>query len=521
MIKVLVVFAAAAVVGFVIGYFVYLNFKRSLEAKIEEAKGSAEKIVEAAKKEAQEIKREAELRAKEHWYKEKRKFEKETQDIRKELNRLERKLEEKETQLNKKADALARKEKELRQIEKNLRERDRSLKAKEERLQQLIDKQTKKLEEVARLTREEAKAELMRSLEAQARYEAAQLIYKVKEEAKAKADKAAKEIIAMAIQRCATSHTAETTVSVVPLPSDDMKGRIIGREGRNIRAFEAATGVEVIIDDTPEAVTLSAFDPIRREIARLALERLIQDGRIHPARIEEVVEKVKEEFDEYIKGIGEEAVLELGIGGVHPELLTLIGKMKFRTSYGQNLLQHSKEVAYLAGLMAGELDLNVELARRAGLLHDIGKAADQGYEGPHAIVGAQIAKKYGENDIVVNAIAAHHEEVEPISPIAVLVAAADAISGSRPGARRESLEAYIKRIEKLEDIANSYSGVEKAYAIQAGREVRIMVESDKVSDVEAFELAREIARRIEEDLEYPGQIKVTVIRETRAIEYAR
>jgi len=521
MTKLIIFLLISIAAGFGIGVLAFLRFKSSFERKIREAKGSAEHILEAARKEAHEIKREAELKAKEHWYKEKRKFEKETQDIRKELTKTERKLEEKETQLNKKADSLQRKERELRQLEKTLRERERGIKAKEDRLQALIDEETKKLEEVARLTREEAKAELMRSLEAQARYEAAQLIYKVKEEAKEKADKAAKEIIAMAIQRCATSHTAETTVSVVPLPSDDMKGRIIGREGRNIRAFEAATGVEVIIDDTPEAVTLSAFDPIRREIARMALERLIQDGRIHPARIEEVVEKVKEEFQEYIKGIGEEVVLELGIGGVHPELLALIGKMKFRTSYGQNLLQHSKEVAYLAGLMAGELDLNVELARRAGLLHDIGKAADQGYEGPHAIVGAQIAKRYGENDIVVNAIAAHHEEVEPISPIAVLVAAADAISGSRPGARRESLEAYIKRIERLEDIANSYSGVEKAYAIQAGREVRIMVESGKISDVEAFELAREIAKKIEEDLEYPGQIKVTVIRETRAIEFAR
>jgi ribonuclease Y len=500
--------------GFLIFRFFYLK-------GIEEAQSSAEKILEEAKREAQTLKKTAEIQAKDYWFKQRKKFEKEINEEKKNVEKEKRKLQEKELQLDKRAESILRKEKELKAEEKALSERERSLRAKERRLEQLIEEETKKLEEVARLTREEAKSELLRSLESQARYEAAQIIYRMREEAKEKAEREAREIIASAIQRCAAAHTAETTVSVVPLPSDDMKGRIIGREGRNIRAFEAATGVEVIIDDTPEAVTLSSFDPVRREIARLALEKLVQDGRIHPARIEEVVDKVKEEFNEHLRLIGEEVALELGIGGLHSELLILIGKMKFRTSYGQNLLQHSKEVAHLAGLMAAELDLNTEAAKRAGLLHDIGKLAELGQDGPHAVVGAQIAKKYGESDLVVNAIAAHHEEEEARSPIALLVAASDAISGSRPGARRESIEAYIKRIERLEEIANSYPGVEKAYAIQAGREIRIMVQADKVSDIEAFELAREIAKKIEEDLEYPGQIKVTVIRETRAVEFAR
>lgn len=506
------------IVGFAFGLF---YFKSQYMKKLEETKGSAEKIIEEAKKEAHNIKKDAEVKAKEYWYNEKRKFEKESYEERRRLEKERKALDERENQLDKRADSISRKERELRNLEKALQERERNIKAKEDRLEQLIQEESKKLEEVARLTREEAKAELMRTLEAQARYEAAQLVYKIREEAKEKAEREAKEIIATAIQRCATSHTAESSVSVVPLPSDDMKGRIIGREGRNIRAFEAATGVEVIIDDTPEAVTLSAFDPMRREIARLALEKLMQDGRIHPARIEEVVEKVKQEFDEYIKKIGEEVLLELGIVGLHPELVKYIGRMKFRYSYGQNLLQHSIEVAKLSGIIAGELGLREDLAKRAGLLHDIGKLADDTYEGPHAVVGAQIAKKFGENDLVVNAIAAHHEDVDPQSPYAVIVAAADAISGSRPGARRESLEAYIKRIERLESIATSFPGIEKAYAIQAGRELRIIVEADKVSDVEAFDLAREVASKIEEELEYPGQIKVTVIRETRAVEYAR
>ncbi len=505
-------------IGSIIGFYI---FKRSYLKRLQETRETVEHLIEQAHKEANSIKRAAEIQAKDYWFKERARFEQETQAERREIEKHKRQIEEKELQLDKQLETVRRRERELDKLERELKEREKILHAKETRLDELIAEETRKLEEVARLTREEAKAELMRSIETQARYEAAHLVYRIREEAKERAEKEAKEIIADAIQRCAAVHTAETAVSVVSLPSDDMKGRIIGREGRNIRAFEAATGVEVIIDDTPEAVTISGFDPIRREIARLALEKLIQDGRIHPARIEEVVARVKSEFDDYVKMIGEETVLELGIGGVHPELLTIIGKMKFRTSYGQNLLQHSKEVARLAGIMAGELNLNVDLAKRAGLLHDIGKTAEQGQEGPHALIGAQMAKRYGENEIVVNAIASHHGDVEPQSVIAVIVAAADAISGARPGARRESLEAYIKRIEKLEEIAAGYPGVERAYAIQAGRELRVIVEAEKVSDVAAFELAREIAHRIEQELEYPGQIKVTVIREMRAVEYAK
>ncbi|RKZ01085.1 MAG: ribonuclease Y [Candidatus Hydrothermota bacterium] len=516
-----IVVLSALIIGLAVGSVLgFLLFKNSYLQRKREAERSADQIIEDARREAQNIKRAAEIQAKDYWFKERRKFERETQEERKKLEQERKSLEEKEIQLSKKLESVQRKERELSTLERELKERERTLHAKETRLDELITQQTQKLEEVARLTREEARAELMKSIEAQAKYEAAQLIYKIREEARARAEREAKEIIADAIQRCAASHTAETAVTVVPLPSDEMKGRIIGREGRNIRAFEAVTGVEVIIDDTPEAVTISSFDPVKREIARLALERLIQDGRIHPARIEEVVARVKSEFNDYVRMIGEESVLELGIGGIHPELLLIIGKMKFRTSYGQNLLQHSKEVARLAAIMAGELNLSVDLAKRAGLLHDIGKTADQ-QEGPHALIGAQLAKRYGENEIVVNAIAAHHGDVEPKSVIAVIVAAADAISGARPGARRESLEAYIKRIEKLEDIAIGYPGVERAYAIQAGRELRVVVDAEHINDIQAFELAREIAKRIEDELEYPGQIKVTVIRETRAVEFAK
>ncbi len=512
----------AAFGGAIIGAIVaFVYYRRGYLKRMEEAQGTYESIIEEAKKEAQRIKKNAEIKAKEHWLNERRAFEKETQRMRKELEKERRRQQEREAQLEKRMESLQRRERELLQKERSLREAEDRLAKQEKRLQELIDEESRKLESIAKMTREQAKAELLKKVEKIASLEAAQLAHRIREQVKERAMKEAKEIIATAIQRCSASHTAETTITVVPIPSDEMKGRIIGREGRNIRAFEALTGVEVIIDDTPEAVTLSAFDPIRREIGRLALERLIQDGRIHPARIEEVVNKVKEEFEDYVKSIGENTILDLGLSGMHPELLHLIGKMKFRTSYGQNLLQHSIEVAHLAGLMAGELGLNIEMAKRAGILHDIGKVVDQTYEGPHALVGAQIAKRYGENDLVVNAIAAHHEEEEPKTPIAILVAAADAISGARPGARRETLEAYIKRITKLEEIAHSYTGVQKAYAIQAGREIRIMVEANKVSDLEAEELARDIARRIESELEYPGQIKITVIRETRVVEYAR
>jgi ribonuclease Y len=395
------------------------------------------------------------------------------------------------------------------------------LRAKDERLTTLIDEQNTKLEQIAGLTQEEAKKVLMQNLEVQARHEAAQLIRNIRDEAKENAEREAKQIIVQAIQRYAGEHTAETTVSVVPLASDEMKGRIIGREGRNIRAFEAATGVEVLIDDTPEAIVISAFDPVRREVARMAMERLVADGRIQPARIEEVIEKAKGEVDRSIKEAGESVALEVGVPGLHPEVIHLLGRLKYRTSYGQNVLQHSKEVAFLAATMAGELELDQALAKRAGLLHDLGKAVDHSVEGTHSQIGMDLAKKFGENAVVVNAIGAHHEDIEAISPISVLVAAADAISGARPGARRESLEAYIKRLEKLEEAAYSFKGVSKAYAIQAGREVRIIVTPEEVNDARTADMANEIAQKIEGSLQYPGQIKVTVIRETRGIGYAK
>jgi len=510
------------IVGILVGFgFGFAYFKGIYKKKLEEALGTAEGIIEKAQKEAEEIKREAENQAKEYWMKERKKFEKEAFEAKKELEKTSKRLIEKEQAIDKKAEQLTRREIALKQLESDLKEREKAIQAKEERLDKLNEEAARKLEEIARLTREEAKQELLKSLEQQVRYEAAQLMYKIREEAKEKAEKEAKELVLHAIQRVATVVTQESTTSIVPIPSDDLKGRIIGREGRNIKTFESITGVEVIIDDTPEAVILSSFDPIRREKARLTLEKLIQDGRIHPARIEEIYAQVEAEFEEHLKKIGEDATLELGLSGFHPELLKQIGKMKFRTSYGQNLLQHSMEVAYIAGIMASELGLSVQYARRAGLLHDIGKTADESFEGPHALIGAQIAKRLGENDLVVNAIASHHGEESPKSPIAVIVQAADAISGSRPGARRESIEAYLKRIEKLEQIALSFPGVEKAYALQAGREIRIIVEAQKVSDTEAFDIARQVAQRIEGEVEFPGQIKVVVIRETRAVEYAR
>ncbi len=515
-------FIAGAVVGGAIGFVIAIvYFKFSYKKDIQEAYGTRDKILEEAKKEAQNIKKAGQLEAKNYYLNEKRKFERETRDTNKKLEREIKRLDEKESNLNKRQDALNRKERELKSREHNLNEKARILESKDQRLSQLIEEQARKLEEVARLTREEAKEELLRNLEQQAKYEASQLIYKMREEAKSRAEKEASNITAEAIQRCALPLTQDITVTVVPIPSDDLKGRIIGREGRNIKTFENVTGVEVIIDDTPEAVTLSSHNPEKREKARIALERLIKDGRIHPARIEELYAKVEEEFGSYIKMTGEETILELGLSGFHPELVKYVGKMKFRYSYGQNLLQHSKEVSYIAGIMAGELHLNVELAKKAGLLHDIGKVAEPDYEGPHALIGAQIAKKFGENDLIVNAIAAHHGEEDPSSTIAVLVSMADAISGARPGARRESIEAYIKRIETLEEIAHSFKGVEKAFALQAGREIRVMVDAEKINDIEAFDIARKIAQAIEGKLEFPGQIKVIVIRETRAVEFAK
>ncbi len=507
-----------AIAGFGIGV---IYFRASYKKRLEKAYGTIEDILEKARQEAEEIKREGETQAKDYWMKERKKFEKEAFEARKELEKTSKRLIEKEQALDKRAEQITRKEISLKQIEAELKEREKALQAKEERLDRLNEEASRKLEEIARLTRDEAKQELLQSLEQQVRYEAAQLMYRIREEAKEKAEKEAKDLVLQAVQRVATIISQENTTSIVPIPSDDLKGRIIGKEGRNIKTFESITGVEVIIDDTPEAVILSSFDPVRREKAKLTLEKLIQDGRIHPARIEEIHAQVETEFEEHLRKIGEDVTLELGLTGFHPDMLKQIGKMKFRTSYGQNLLQHSLEVAYIAGIMAGELGLPVQYARRAGLIHDIGKTADETYEGPHAVVGAQIARKLGENDLVVNAIASHHGEESPKNAIAVLVQAADAISGARPGARRESIEAYLKRIEKLEQIALAFSGVERAYALQAGREIRIIVEAQKVSDTEAFDIARQVAQKIEGEIEFPGQIKVVVIRETRAVEFAR
>ncbi len=490
--------------------------RRFLAAR--EADGAA--IIAEAKKRAEEIQRQGEIRAKEDWERELVKFEAQTAVTRRELERWEEKLKGRETFLARRESVVTQREADLIKKDRELVAREKLVRAKMDRLDQLIEQENQRLERIAGLSAEEAKRELMHNLENEARLEAAKSIREIKEEAKVKAEQEAREIIAAAIQRCAIAHTTETTVSVVNLPSDELKGRIIGREGRNIRTFETLTGVEVMIDDTPGAIIISGFDPVRREVARLAMERLVSDGRIHPARIEEVVGKVQQEMEQIIKSTGEETVVEMGIIGLHPELIRLLGRLRYRTSYGQNVLLHSREVAYLASLMAQELEFDPMLAKRAGLLHDIGKAADQTIEGTHAGIGADLARRYGEELTIVNAIAAHHEETSADSPYAFLVAAADSISGSRPGARRESFDAYIKRVEDLEAIAVSHPGVERAYAVQAGREIRVLVEPSKVSDQEAGELATRIASQIEAEMKYPGQIKVMVIRETRAVSYA-
>uniref|UniRef100_A0A7V3RI82 Ribonuclease Y n=1 Tax=candidate division WOR-3 bacterium TaxID=2052148 RepID=A0A7V3RI82_UNCW3 len=500
-----------------IGLF-YLKYNR---AKIIDAQNEANKIIEDAKKEAENIRKSAEIAAKEHWYQEKLNFEKETQHHRREIEKAERRLLEKESSLERRERLIIDKEKELLNKEHTLQSREKIIQVKSERLDQLIKEETEALQKIANLSKEEAKAALLKNLEAEARHEASTLLNRIKEEARQRAEETAREIILQAIQRCATSHTTETTISVVSIPSEEMKGRIIGREGRNIRAFENLTGVEVIIDDSPETISLSCFDPIRREIARIAMSKLISDGRIHPARIEEVVKNAQKEIESTIKNTGEEVCLELGIIGLAPELVRHLGKMRFRTSYGQNLLQHSKEVAYLSALIAQELGLDPAIAKRAGLLHDLGKVADMTMEGSHAQIGAELAAKFNESEIVVNAIASHHEEVLPNSPYAFIVEIADTISGARPGARRETIEAYIKRLKALEDLVSSFNGVERVYAIQAGREVRVMVNPGIVSDAEVSTLANDIARRIEKEIQYPGQIKVTVVRETRAIEMAK
>ncbi len=509
---------AVAVIIFLLGFWAS---KKVAQGKLLDSETLAKKMLDDAEKDAGNIKKTAEIDSKEKYYQARINFEKETEGTRKELEGIQRTIHERELNLDKKLEIVEKKEKEVAGMSEELLVRERVVKSKDEKLTQLITEQNARLERIAGLSAEEAKRELIENLKEEARVEASQYIKDIKEKARREAEKEAKNIITLAIQRCAADHVVESTVSVVHLPADEMKGRIIGREGRNIRSFEMATGVDVIIDDTPEAVVLSGFSPIRRETARLAMEKLIADGRIHPGRIEDVVDKSRKEVEEKIQQAGEEACYETSVHGLHPEMVSLLGRLKFRTSYGQNNLQHAKEVALLCGLMAAELNLDVELAKRAGLLHDIGKAVDHEIEGTHTEIGIELAKKYKEPEEVINAIASHHNDTEPNTLISVLVQAADALSGARPGARRETLETYIKRLEQLEQIADGFKGVEKAYAIQAGREIRVMVKPEEVDDSYSEVMAGEIARKIEKELEYPGQIKVLVIRETRSINYAK
>ena len=504
----------AIIILIVIGFIQRAMINKASKNRIESLQKEAEGVLEDAKKESEALKKEVILEAKEEAHKLRNDLEKESRERRSELQRLERRLLQREESLDKKSDLLEKKE-------EGLNDRVIEIENIENGVKSLYEEQRSELERISNLTTEEARKILLDQVNREVKHEAAIMIKDVESKAKEESDKRAREIITNAIQRCAADHVSESTVYVVALPNDEMKGRIIGREGRNIRTLETLTGVDLIIDDTPEAVILSSFDPIRREVARIALEKLIDDGRIHPARIEEMVERAMKDVENDIKEEGEQATFETGVHGLHPEVIKLLGRLKYRTSYGQNVLKHSIEVAYLAGLMASELGLDVNLARRAGLLHDIGKGVDQEYEGPHALIGGDLAKKYHESPAVVNAISAHHGDVEMQTLEAVLVQAADAISAARPGARRETLEAYIKRLEKLEEIATSYEGVEKSYAIQAGREIRIMVKPDQVDDAGAVEMARNIVKNIEEQLEYPGQIKINVIRETRAVDYAK
>ncbi|MBF0533206.1 MAG: ribonuclease Y [Candidatus Omnitrophica bacterium] len=515
-----IIFAVvAAAAGLGAGFFLRHIFAGK---KLDEVEGKAKELIDAAKKEAESKKKEAELHAKDLLIKMRQDFEREIKERREESLVVEKRIAQKEENLDKRVDLLERKEKDITDRQEGLRKSEDERKVKEETLHKLIAEEKQRLQTIASMTEQEAKQVLLARVDDDLLSEKATRIRKIEEEIRDTADKKARNIISTAIQRCASEHTSSSTVTVVVLPSDEMKGRIIGREGRNIRALEAAAGVDIIIDDTPEAVTISGFDMYRREIAKLSLEYLIADGRIHPGRIEEVVEKAKKDMENVIKEEGEKVAFDLGVHAMNPELIKLVGKLKFRTSYGQNALQHTKEVAMLMGAMASQIGLNTKIAVRAGLLHDIGKVVGQDVEeGTHAIVGANLAKKYGETDEVVNAIAAHHEEVEMTSMFGALVCAADAISAARPGARAETLETYVKRLENLEKIANSFKGISKSYALQAGREIRIIVDPEKINDDEAIVLARDIRKRIEEEMEYPGQIKVIVMRETRAVEYAK
>lgn len=500
-----------ALIGIVIGIIIRKNIS---ESKIGSAEQEAKRIVDEAVKDAETKKKEILVEAKDEAHKMRNEYERENKERRNELQRNEKRLIKKEEMLDSKSMQVEKKE-------ETLQKKIKDIETKQNKLEAIHDKQVEELERISGLSTDEAKNMLIDNIKKEAEQEASIAVKEIERDAKENAERKAREIITYAIQKCSADHVAETTVSVVDLPNDEMKGRIIGREGRNIRALEQLTGIDIIIDDTPEAVVISGFDPIRREVARLALEKLIADGRIHPARIEEMVEKAKKEVEQQIKDEGEQATLDTGIHGLHPELVRLLGRLKFRTSYGQNVLKHSMEVSYLAGIMAAELGADVKLAKRAGLLHDIGKAVDHEVEGPHVTIGEELARKHKESKAVIHAIAAHHGDIEPQTVEAVLVQAADAISAARPGARRETLETYIKRLEKLEEISNSFEGVEKSFAIQAGREVRIIVKPEVTSDSSIILIAKDIVKKIEEEMEYPGQIKVNVIRETRATDYAK
>jgi ribonuclease Y len=508
-------YTVIGILGLLSGFLVGYAYRRNIaEAKVAKAEDAVKKLYDDAQRKAEEIKKEKVLEAKEEVFKIRSEAERENRERRGEIQRNERRIFQREEILDKKTDSLDKRE-------AAIANREAEIDGVEATVKTLYEQQIRELEKISSLSMEDARNMLLANVERETRHEAAILIRDIESKTKEEADKRARNIITLAIQRCAADHVAEATVSVVALPNDDMKGRIIGREGRNIRALETATGVDLIIDDTPEAVILSSFDPVRREVARIALEKLILDGRIHPTRIEEMVEKARKEVDTAIREAGEAAVLEVGVNGLHHEIVRYLGRMRYRTSYGQNVLKHSIEVAHLAGIMAAELGANVALAKRAGLLHDLGKSIDHEVEGSHAQIGADLAKKFRENNAIIHAIMAHHGDVEPQTVEAILVQAADAISAARPGARRETLESYIKRLEKLEEIANSFDGVDTSFAIQAGREIRIIVKPDRVNDSDTVILAKDIAKRIESELEYPGQIKVSVIRETRTVDYAK
>lgn len=504
------------------GIFLGMVLRRKLsESKLANAQAAAEQIASDARKEADSLRKEATIQAKDEVLRAKTEWEQEQRGLRKEIQAHENRLQQKEENLERKVDQAEQRAAELDKKDHQLRSQEGQIVKREQESEQLLREQRQQLEQISGMSSEQAKQHLIDSMTSEARHDAARSIKQIEDDAREIADKKAKMIMALAIQRYAGDFVAEKTVSVVPLPTDEMKGRIIGREGRNIRAIEAATGIDLIIDDTPEAVVISGFNPVRREVARISLERLIADGRIHPARIEELVEKAAEEVEVTIREAGEQATFDVGVHGIHPEIIKLIGMLKYRTSYGQNVLQHSLEVSFLCGMMAAELGVNVKQAKRAGLLHDIGKAVSHELEGSHAVNGGELARKYGESAEIVHAIAAHHEDEEPSTVLAVLAQAADALSGARPGARRETLETYVKRLRELEGIGTSFNGVTGCFAIQAGREIRVMVSSGEVSDAQSHVLAKDIARKIEDEMTYPGQIRVNVIRETRATEYAK